>query len=140
MLLLVDHARQIVYPIDLKTSYKPEWDFFKSFVKWRYDLQARLYWRIIRNNMNSSPVFKDYALADYKFIVVNKNTLTPLVWEFTDTKKIGTLLYGKDNQIEMRDPEDIGAELHSYLSSRPNVPNGIDKDRKNNLVEWLNKI
>lgn len=35
-LLLVDHEKKIVYPIDLKTSYKPEWDFFRSFSEWRY--------------------------------------------------------------------------------------------------------
>lgn len=139
-LLLVDHEKKIVYPIDLKTSYKPEWDFFKSFSEWKYDLQARLYWRIIRDNMDRSPVFKDYTLADYKFIVVNKNTLTPLVWEFTDTKKTGTLHYGKDRQIEMKDPEDIGVELYSYLSSRPDVPMGVKKDTHNDLISWLNTV
>lgn len=139
-LLIVDHEKKIVYPIDLKTSSKTEWDFFKSFVEWKYDLQARLYWRIIRDNMDRSPVFKDYTLADYKFIVVNKNTLTPLVWEFTDTRKTGTLHYGKDRQIEMRDPEDIGVELYSYLSSRPDVPMGIKKDTHNDLIGWLNTI
>lgn len=90
--------------------------------------------------MDRSPVFKDYTLADYKFIVVNKNTLTPLVWEFTDTKKTGTLHYGKDRQIEMKDPEDIGVELYSYLSSRPDVPMGIKKDTHNDLISWLNIV
>lgn len=139
-LLLVDHEKMIVYPIDLKTSHKPEWDFFKSFIEWKYDFQARLYWRIIRDNMDRSPVFKDYKLANYKFIVVNKNTLTPLVWEFTDTKKTGTLHYGKDRQIEMRDPEDVGTELYSYLSSRPDVPLGIKKDTHNDLIDWINAL
>lgn len=35
-LLLVDHERKIVYPIDLKTSSHTEWDFFESFLQWRY--------------------------------------------------------------------------------------------------------
>jgi hypothetical protein len=35
-LIIVDHANKIIYPCDLKTSYKNEWDFYKSFYEWRY--------------------------------------------------------------------------------------------------------
>lgn len=35
-LILVDHELKRIYPIDLKTSSSPEWDFYKSFIKWRY--------------------------------------------------------------------------------------------------------
>lgn len=104
------------------------------------DIQARLYWRIIRANMDKDPVFKDYELADYKFIVVNKKTLTPLVWEFNKTKVIGTLTLGKNGQIELRDPYELGKELSIYLSSRPTVPIGININGENNIVEWLNTI
>jgi hypothetical protein len=83
--------------------------------------------------------FKYYELAPYKFIVVNKKTLTPLVWAFASTKAYGTLTFGKEGQIEMRDPEDLGKELSFYLSSRPKVPIGIDMTGENNLILWLNK-
>lgn len=139
-LLLVDHENKIVYPIDLKTSSHTEWDFFESFVQWRYDIQARLYWRIIRDNMVRDPVYKDYELADYRFIVVNKKTLTPLVWKFEDTKKIGTLTYGKRQQIELQDPFDLGEELNTYLSLRPEVPAGIEIVESNSITSWLNTI
>lgn len=36
MLIIVDYENKVVIPIDLKTSSKPEWDFFKSFIDWRY--------------------------------------------------------------------------------------------------------
>lgn len=36
-LLVVIHDRKLVVPVDLKTSYKPEWDFYKSFIEWRYE-------------------------------------------------------------------------------------------------------
>ena len=51
-LIVVDHKRKKIFPFDLKTSGHPEWDFFDSFTKWRYDIQARLYWRIIRDNLD----------------------------------------------------------------------------------------
>ena len=79
-LIIVDHKNKIIYPKDVKTSSHYEWEFFKSFVQWDYQIQARLYWRIIRNNLNRDPYFKDFTLADYDFLVVNKQTLNPLVW------------------------------------------------------------
>lgn len=139
-LLLVDHELKVVYPIDLKTSSHTEWDFFEAFVQWRYDIQGRLYWRIIRANMDNDPIYKEYKLADYRFIVVNKKTLTPLVWLFEDTRKTGTLRYGKHSQIELQDPFQLGSELAHYLSSRPTVPLGIDSVASNSLTQWLNTI
>jgi hypothetical protein len=37
-LLITDHAHKVVYPIDLKTSSHTEWDFYESFIQWRYRL------------------------------------------------------------------------------------------------------
>lgn len=138
-LLAIDHEHKIIYPIDLKTSGHAEWDFFDSFVQWNYQIQARLYWRIIRANLDLDETFKDYELAPYKFIVVNKKTLTPLVWAFAATKAYGTLAFGENRQIEMKDPEDLGKELSFYLSSRPRVPVGIDMTGENNIILWLNR-
>lgn len=103
-------------------------------------LQARLYWRLIRAVMDADPYFKDFKLANYEFIVVNKETLTPLVWEFPFTTTVGTIKVGKDNQIELRDPEDLGKELYNYLISTPAVPNGINQNTPNNLITWLNTL
>ena len=134
-LLIVIHDKKLVVPVDLKTSYKPEWDFYKSFVEWRYNIQGRLYWRIIRYNMDQDPYFKDFKLADYRFIVANKKTLTPLVWLFEGTQKIGNIVT-KDNVI-LRDPFTIGEELNGYLIDRPAVPNGIELVKPNKLEDWL---
>ena len=140
-LLIVDYAHKIIYPKDLKTSSHYEWDFYKSFVDWNYQIQARLYWRIIRDNLDRDPYFKDFTLADYEFIVVNKLTLTPLVWEFRDTTTRGSIIVGKlAHFIELRDPEDIGNELKIYLAERPQVPFGIVIGGSNDLTTWLNKL
>lgn len=127
--LIVDYENKKVYPIDLKTSSHTEWDFEGHFLEWNYVIQARLYWRIIRANMDADPYFKDFTLEDYRFIVVNKQTLTPLVWEFPLTKSSGTLVDSKGN--EFRDPFEIGKELKGYLDLRPKVPYGINIDSPN---------
>lgn len=128
-LAVVDYEDKIIYPCDLKTSGHAEWHFEDSFTTWQYMIQARLYWRLLRANMNKDPFFKDFELADYKFIVVNKDTLTPLVWEFPLTKSFGTLIDEKGNVY--RDPFEIGEELQGYLDLRPEVPNNIVKDGVN---------
>ena len=79
-------------------------------------------------------------ILPYKDIIIFKGSDTPLVWDIPFTFERGTLYFGKNNQIEMKDPEDIGKELSSYLSSRPRVPNGIDEFGTNNIGEWINKL
>lgn len=138
--LLTDYKNKIIIPIDLKTSGHAEWDFYKSFVDWNYQCQARLYWRIIRQNLDKDNYFKDFKLLDYRFIVVNKKTLTPLVWVFPDTKTVGTYTTGKNNQIVMRDPLEIGTELNRYLTEKRDVPVGIYKNTYNNLEDWLDTL
>lgn len=36
-LIIVNHKEKWVKPVDLKTSSHTEWDFYKSFVDWRYE-------------------------------------------------------------------------------------------------------
>ena len=134
--VITDHQNKVIYPVDLKTSSHTEWEFYKSFAQWRYDIQARLYWRIIRDNLDRDPVYKEYELSDYTFIVVNKETLTPLKWVYSGTKKEGTLVYG--NNFSCQDPVEIAQELKYYLEQNPSVPIGIDKAGVNYIEMYLN--
>ena len=129
-LIIADYEKKVIYPVDLKTSIGCfEWDFQENFKKWHYFIQSRLYWRNIRANMDADEYFKDFSLENYRFIIVNPKTLTPLVWEFPLTKSCGTLIDNDGNEI--RDPFEIGKELQTYLDCRPPVPNGINKDGVN---------
>ena len=117
--LIVNHKEKWVMPIDLKTSSHLENEFFKSFTQWSYDEQARLYWRIIRQNMDKDDYYKDFKLLDYRFIVVNRKSLTPLVWEFSKTQAVGEIQITTPSGFiyHMRDPYVIGEELKTYLDS-----------------------
>ena len=140
-LLIVNHENKTILPIDLKTSSHEEWDFPKSFVQWNYQIQARLYWRIIERNIKNDAYFKDFTLLDYLFIVVNRKTITPLVWNFDDTKTYGGIRMRRsdDSVISLEDPFDIGAELHEYLTHSHNVPISIRLNEPNSIVEFINK-
>lgn len=139
-LIVVLHDKKKIIPIDLKTSSHKEWDFYKSFIDWNYAIQARSYWRTLRQNLNKDEYFKDFELLNWHFVVVNKSTLQPLVWEYEDTKESGTLYYGKNNQIVCRDPLEIAKELKYYLDHKPSIPTGINASKPNSLKEWLNNI
>lgn len=129
--ILVDYEKKIIYPIDLKTSSMSEWDFEKAFVKFHYYQQARLYYRVLKANLMKDEFFKDFEIADFRFIVVNRNTLTPLVWEFPLAKSEGELIDDRGNIIQ--DPCVLGKELKGYLDCRPQAPNGISVDGVNTI-------
>jgi hypothetical protein len=134
-LIVVDHKNKIVYPCDLKTSSHREYDFPESFLQWRYDIQARLYWRLIKVNMDKDDYFMDFKLAEYRFIVVNNiDRPTPLVWNFRQTMTSGEIQVGYK---KLRDPEKIGEELSHYLKENPSVPLGITLDRPNSIEAWF---
>jgi hypothetical protein len=86
--------------------------------------------------MDKDSYFKDFELDDYRFIVVNKKTLTPLVWRFPETKFVGSLF--TEDGTEIRDPYVIGRELQAYLNLRPQVPNGINI-AGDNVIQCLRK-
>ena len=135
--LVVIHSIKVIIPIDLKTSSSNEWEFYKSFVKWRYDLQARNYWRLIRQTLDKDEYYKDFVLEDYRFIVINRNNLKPLVWEFNQTTEIGTIdLTTKSGyNIHLRDPYEIGYELWTYLHKEHKYPIGTSS--LNNIVDHI---
>ena len=133
-LAIVNYETKTIIPCDLKTSCHKEWDFQDSFTQWKYVIQGMLYWRILKANLMKDSYFKDFKLEPYRFIVVNKDSLTPLVWEFPLTASVGTLV-DKDGK-EYRDPFEIGKELQGYLNCKPEVPNGIDKDGVN-IIDCL---
>ena len=134
-LIMVDHKNKVVIPIDLKTSFKKEWNFPSSFIQWGYWIQAQLYWYIIRQNMDNDPLYKDYKLANYQFIVISNNSRIPLIWEYPDTKAEIDCYYGKNNEIECKNWRNIVEDLSYYLTYNPAIPLGIE--RINNIVNWL---
>lgn len=126
-MLRVVYSEKTVYPFDIKTSSKPEEDFPKSFLQYLYNLQSRNYWRLIRRAMNEDPYYKDFKLANYQFLVVNRNTLTPLAWYDSKTQVQGNVVYKTDSgkKIVIRDPYVIGQEIISYKQESPMYPHGV---------------
>ena len=139
-LIVVDYNAKTIQPVDLKTSSHFEWEFHKSFVDWRYDIQARLYWRNIKQNIEKDDFFKEFTLLPYKFIVVNRLTLQPQVWDFQFTQAEGLLKLEtiRNGVYLLRDPYTIGEELAYYLAN-PECKVPREMQKSNNIVDFLTK-
>ena len=135
-LAVVDNIKKTIQPVDLKTSSHNEWEFPLSFQKYLYQLQGRLYWRIVRALMNEDLFFKEYKLLPYKFIVVNRKNCKPMVWDFPLTETIGEINITTPSGyiITWRDPFVIGKELRYYLDNTPELP--IEANNPD-IVGWL---
>lgn len=138
-LCIVDYNNKIIIPVDLKTSYKHEYEFYKSFIEWNYQIQARLYYRILLHNLLKDEYFKDFKILDYRFVVVSRNC-KPLKWEFASTIVYGDIRSGKNKDILFRDPYKIGKELRYYLDNNSEFPIGIFPNDLNDLTQWINTL
>lgn len=135
-LLIIDHSHKVIMPFDLKTTSKPEYRFPESFLKWRYDIQARLYCQGLNQIVQHSREWAGYKVKPMKFIVVNKNSLTPLMFEFEDSFTKGDIQYG--NTV-LEDPFVVGNELNALIRSKATLPPNIVKNGINYLVQLLKK-
>ena len=137
---IVLHDKKLIIPVDLKTSCScEEKDFYFNFLQWHYQLQARLYSRILRANLDQDEYFKDFKILNYRFIFCHKDSCSPLVWEFEETHSKGTLYLGRHKQIGLPDPEDLGKELFLFFSSGQKPEELLIADR-NSLDSWINTL
>ncbi len=133
--IIVDHQEKIIYPIDLKTSGHAEEDFEQSFVTWRYFIQAQLYTYILQQVISKDEYFKDFKIAHYSFIVINRFTLAPLVWRY----------YENFSEVDLKDDKGniyknwrkLLVELDYYLHS-PDIKYAKEARERNGIMKISN--
>lgn len=140
-LVVIDNKNKIIYPCDLKTSSAIEYDFPLHFIQWLYTIQAQQYAAIIKANIEKDNYFKDFTIANYRFIVVNRESCKPLVWEWKHTFDTEDVIIEKNNgyKLKLRNFKNIGKELHHYLNDNSELPDGINIDKPNDIELWLKK-
>jgi hypothetical protein len=141
-LLCVNYNDKWILPVDLKTTSFPEYEFYKRYLECRYDIQSKLYWRILNKCLKEDDYFKDFKLYNFQFVCVNKHTLNPIAWYDDSCTSITDLTYTTktNRKIILRDPETIGQELAYYLANKPKSPKGIVENKPNNITNWINKM
>lgn len=78
--LKVDHANKIIYPKDLKTTGKDEEHFADSFLTWNYWIQSNMYSEVLAKVISQDDYFKDFTIAPFEFICINRYNISPLIW------------------------------------------------------------
>lgn len=140
-LIVVDYYKKEITICDIKTTSGKEWDFVNSFIKYNYYQQCSLYFRILSNIIKNDEFFKDFKIVGFKFIVANIDNPQPLVWDCDFYKAAsGNLMFGKNEQIILKDPEVMGAELKHYLEDKPKTPDNINLEGENSIRKVLNEM
>ena len=123
---------------DLKTTSLPEYEFHKRFIELNYNSQANMYTRLIQHRLKGTP-FEEYDITSFFFVVVNRETLTPLLFEWNRNKEVGDFNIGK---IRFKDPIKVAKELDFYLKNQVNitVPVFINKEKRNSLTELIERL
>ena len=98
----VDYDKKIITPIDLKTTSKYEESFGEAFVDWHYDLQSTKYSYILRQVCSNDDYFKDFRILPFRFLPINKYTLSPQWFIHEDSVKDIQNTFKDYNNIEHR--------------------------------------
>lgn len=128
--LYIEHATKKIWPIDLKTTCANyEWEFPKSFIKYGYHLQARLYSYILRQVMNNDDFYKDYQLMDFVFVYVSRTNKNPLIWVFDENLLRGDIeIETKNgNKIILQDFTKPLEEMNEIKETNRTMPLNISK-------------
>ena len=135
----VDHDNKTIQPNDVKTTSSYEDEFYHSFVKWNYDIQARLYWRALYTLTQHDDYFKHFSVLPFQFLVVSRYSKTPLIWRYDDCVKRGELIYRKrdGSVIILEDPYELGRAL-LWAAEHPHaVRDGISTIGANSIEQWI---
>lgn len=135
-LLIIDKKNKKITPVDLKTSYKNEIDFPKSFFEWNYGIQANLYTYILKQNLKDIPEFQDYTITSYYFIVVSNNSRRPMIWcTSSNHSELTVNIHGK----EIPNWRILIKELHYYLSKETLPEYPIWKKPYNSIEDYVER-
>lgn len=92
-ILIINHDKKTVTPVDLKTTSSSPYRFESSLIKWRYYLQASYYWYATLQSVKEDEDLKDYDVMPFEFVVISKKALQH---PFVFTTNYRLLECGKD--------------------------------------------
>lgn len=116
-LIYVDIENKIIHPIDLKCTSYPEREFIShSFYKFKYYRQAELYMSILKDNLYSYLYDDGWKIAPFKFMVVCKNTLSPMLYEFPIVYEDGRLKISDKTTVEGLDQ--VLSDINWHLQNK----------------------
>lgn len=132
-LILVNYKTKEIVPIDLKTLSLKEWDFPTNFKKYYYWIQAKLYCKILKQIISEDEYFKDFTILPFRFVVINKESLIPLIWVYSECFGWNNIeTYGNYKIMSLGDMINV---LNHSMGRK--VPMNINQIGSNELTDFL---
>ena len=79
--LIVNHAKKLVIPVDLKTGEIPAKNFPESYTKYRYYIQGALYKEALKTIVSEDFELTGYSVQPFEFVYISKlNPYKPLIF------------------------------------------------------------
>jgi hypothetical protein len=78
--LMIDHETKRIYIYDLKTVWDNEGEFINNYFKYKYYIQAAMYWSLVVEWAKKDPVLQNYAVAVAFIAVDSNNYKNPLIY------------------------------------------------------------
>lgn len=80
--IIVDHRNKTLQIVDFKLTNEDEENFEQRILKFNYDIQAEMYNYILSEIIKEDSYFQDFEILPFKFIVIDPDISSPIVWEF----------------------------------------------------------
>lgn len=130
--ILVDHNKKIIIPFDLKTTYHPAYNFYKSYLHWQYFHQSNMYTYLLKYNLEKNNIYKDYKISDFLFIAISREDYMPIVWKDQSSMQITNYSPKTKNwRILLK-------ELDYYTNNNSRTPREIKESGINDLKDFIN--
>lgn len=136
-LLVVNHKKKKILPVDLKTSTVPGYDFGENFVKFRYDIQAELYTDILNLVINKIPDYQDYMIDTYLFADISRSDKLPVTWSYDPSNGFSFTKNG--NTYKYKGWMELLTEILDYEEAQAKVPSYISLEKPNDLISILSR-
>lgn len=136
-LLVVNHKDKTIQPVDLKTSSMPAYDFAEHFVKMRYDIQAQLYYDVLREVVYNIPEYYNYQVLPFLYTDVSRTDMVPVTYSYDPS--LGLSFTKGEKTYTYKGWEELLAEILVYEENEAKVPNFITTAGSNDLIDVLER-
>ncbi len=137
-LLVVNHEKGTIQPVDLKTSAMPAYDFAENFLKFRYDIQAELYTHVLGCVICNDAIYQNYEILPYLFTDISRSDKVPVTYGYEP--RYGFSFTKGGRTYEYKGWQELLAEILDYEERGAKVPSWIRTDGPNDLMDLITKM
>lgn len=136
-LIIINHTKGQIIPVDLKTSHMPAYEFPEHWLKMRYDIQAGLYTDGLQAVVDNILDLDDesYRIMPYLFVDISRTDKIPLAFMYDPKANNGHLQF---KNYSYKNWKELLIEIFNYEVNELRVPSYINEYKSNDILKLLN--